>query len=912
MADGIEFQLELKIDQANAKIDQLLNQTSKKAGSAGQTAGQQFGSIFQSVVGTYLGAISFNGLISGIQKAVGSYGELVRSNTALSNVVNSVNTANKANNDILKSGTSTLEQRASALGYTADQLYKTESASKSAGNATAGLKADSDQLEASIKNQERAFEDSNKTLEQSIRTKQADKSNLESQTSAINDQIKALKAQTAEQIKQLRASKGGDVLDSQIRQLEIQKNSFEITRDEAKLVGNGVLQATAQASIDNLSLEISLRQNKLDAINFETDALRNQNDVQISALETQRIGLESQTKIITNEINKIRVELDDKKNAFDINIEPAKRKLEDLKTQISQVGASSGGGGGSVQVLDPKIVAEINKKTKDIQDGKKDKEIDLELLKSLTSGKDFKKSLYNKYAGIISSGTINKGVSNLVQGGLTDEKQITELLDRYINEQAQGKTAGVSSDAAIENLSSSFKTGNSMIGNQSGQAANYSQIDEKGIEEFNKLNGTVYTTRKQMTEADAAQARYLGTMKLTTAASSGLTNALVYQMTEQELANYNLEKGTNLTLEQVPALDLVKYGHVNLDESIKKGIVSNDIYESQNRRLSQNLGESLAPAYYEVLAAITPMIAELGKFVKENPELILQITGLVLGLTSLFTIFSFVTGVVTFLTPIVAFIATTFFGATGTVTLLSGAATILGGVFTALTGPVSLIILAIGLFIAGLIWAYNNVEWFRNGVNAVINFVKDAFLIGFGAIRETFQNNINTVVDIFQGLLKFVGGLGEVIGGLFTNNRDKVRKGFEKMFEGLGDIVKGIFKEIVSNIFTVLNTGIRQFNNLSKNIPNALQISELDVPKFAKGGYFTKPTMGIFGEAGDEAILNMNAIKYLGLNAQKVEALNSGQASSSISDSYNNTTNIQNFGGSGSGNGFFPQTFFGV
>src|SRR5690606_2956486 len=61
--------------------------------------------------------------------------------------------------------------------------------------------------------------------------------------------------------------------------------------------------------------------------------------------------------------------------------------------------------------------------------------------------------------------------------------------------------------------------------------------------------------------------------------------------------------------------------------------------------------------------------------------------------------------------------------------------------------PIGLIVTAIGLLVAGVIWAYNNVEWFRDGVNAAFEGIKTAALwLCDNALKPMFD----VLVDIIQ------------------------------------------------------------------------------------------------------------------------------------------------------------------
>lgn len=94
----------------------------------------------------------------------------------------------------------------------------------------------------------------------------------------------------------------------------------------------------------------------------------------------------------------------------------------------------------------------------------------------------------------------------------------------------------------------------------------------------------------------------------------------------------------------------------------------------------------------------------------------------------------------------------------------------LGKLFGLSGGWFAVAVIAIAALVAGLVWAYNNVEWFRNGVNAFFQGVSDIavevfnFMGGyisniFGGIIQNFQNFFNAGKRIFTGFIDFITGI---------------------------------------------------------------------------------------------------------------------------------------------------------
>ena len=121
--------------------------------------------------------------------------------------------------------------------------------------------------------------------------------------------------------------------------------------------------------------------------------------------------------------------------------------------------------------------------------------------------------------------------------------------------------------------------------------------------------------------------------------------------------------------------------------------------------------------------------------------------------------------------PIILPVAAALAGLVGVVYAISGAmavwraaqaaataATVIwGGVQTAFNAimainPFVLIIIGIGLLVAGIIWAYENVGWFRDGVNAAWAWIQATTTAVFGAVSSFFTSILIAVSSPPPGL----------------------------------------------------------------------------------------------------------------------------------------------------------------
>jgi len=77
--------------------------------------------------------------------------------------------------------------------------------------------------------------------------------------------------------------------------------------------------------------------------------------------------------------------------------------------------------------------------------------------------------------------------------------------------------------------------------------------------------------------------------------------------------------------------------------------------------------------------------------------------------------------------------------------------------------PIGIVVLAVAGLVAGIIWAYKNVKFFHNAVNAVWKFLSSVFAPGLGAVASGLKNVLGGALDWVtskvKGLLGFFGNL---------------------------------------------------------------------------------------------------------------------------------------------------------
>ncbi len=189
----------------------------------------------------------------------------------------------------------------------------------------------------------------------------------------------------------------------------------------------------------------------------------------------------------------------------------------------------------------------------------------------------------------------------------------------------------------------------------------------------------------------------------------------------------------------------------------------------------------------------------------------------------------------------------------------------LGKLFGLSGGWFAIAVIAIAALVAGLVWAYNNVEWFRNGVNAFFQGVSDIavevfnFMAGyisniFGGIIQNFQNFFDAGKRIFTGFIDFITGI-------FTGDWERAWNGVVNIFGGIFDMIVAMAKAPLNTMIGLINAFLGGLNNIKipKWVPGvggkSFSISTL--PYLADGGHVLNG-QAIVGEAGPELLTNKN------------------------------------------------------
>lgn len=313
-------------------------------------------------------------------------------------------------------------------------------------------------------------------------------------------------------------------------------------------------------------------------------------------------------------------------------------------------------------------------------------------------------------------------------------------------------------------------------------------------------------------------------------------------------------------------------------------------FQAAMEDLQVNIGTKLLPALTPLIQGVTLLINAFNMLPGPIQSVVVGVAALgaaigIIGpvLAGIATVFSGISTAVAVVTPIIGAFTASLGG-------ISGVAGILAGIFS---GPAGWIALLTGAGIA--LYA------FKDQIAEVFSSIGPYAAKGFSAINNKF---IDPAKQVFNSFINYVknafSALGDALAAPFV--------GFASMVK---ELVNGIISGVLDGINKVVlavNQVIQLYNNVATkiNLPAIPSIPQVDIPRFAEGGFVTGPTTAIVGEGGqpeyvipaskmDDAMRRYSA-------GTRGEAVVTGAGAPSVSNSSANYTNQQNtYYGSGGG-----------
>ena len=314
------------------------------------------------------------------------------------------------------------------------------------------------------------------------------------------------------------------------------------------------------------------------------------------------------------------------------------------------------------------------------------------------------------------------------------------------------------------------------------------------------------------------------------------------------------------------------------------------ILKAQFRDLQADLGQKLMPMVVEFASHLRGLI----QFVIDNQSWLIPTVAAIGGIVLAMKAWQLATAVWTTVTEI----------ATGVQWLFNAAMT---------ANPIGLIVIGIMAAVAAFILLYKKVDWFREGVDAAVGAVVDAFewvletvedvynwvrsnwplllaiITGpFGlavyaiarhwdTIKQGVQNVITDITGFFQGLPQKISDalqwLADKIKWPFQEGanlaREQIQRILDKIsgirqwvsdaFWDLADVIKAPFESAFRAIKNLWNSTVGGFGFSVPSWIPGVGGKAFSIPRMAAGGIVRRPTIALIGEAGPEAVVPLGS-----------------------------------------------------
>lgn len=296
------------------------------------------------------------------------------------------------------------------------------------------------------------------------------------------------------------------------------------------------------------------------------------------------------------------------------------------------------------------------------------------------------------------------------------------------------------------------------------------------------------------------------------------------------------------------------------------------IMKEQTEQLGIQFGQILIPVLEKLIGIIKPLMDKFQGMSKEQQEMIVKI-GLVVAAVGP------IIGIIGKVISIAGTLSTIIGSLSGAMATAGGVSAVLGSAFTALTGSIGIATLAIsGIVAAGILLVKN---W--DNIKESLNALRENITTKFNSIKENISKaweNIKSKTSNVWGNIKNTisehgGGIKGIIGTYIEGYKEVWGKGFDyinsitggklgEVFEKIKNIANSI-KEKLSDMFDFKIPKIKLPHFLIKGEFSLKppSVPHLDVNWYASGGIFTRPSIIGVGEAGSEAVIPLDKLKYL-------------------------------------------------
>lgn len=242
------------------------------------------------------------------------------------------------------------------------------------------------------------------------------------------------------------------------------------------------------------------------------------------------------------------------------------------------------------------------------------------------------------------------------------------------------------------------------------------------------------------------------------------------------------------------------------------------------------LGESLLP----VMSAVATKAAEVAGFIQQNSTAFTVMAGVIAGVAAAILVaqgasmaYSVVLGIQAAATGAGTAAITANNIALGAYAVWTGivrtATAVWTGVQWALNAalsanPIALVVIAIAALVAGIIWAWNNVAWFRDGIIAAWEWIKSVSVTVWTAVSQFFVTVWNNIVTwVMEKINLFVQA--NIIAWNFI--KTTISNVWNAIVSWVVAKVTGFITGIINAWNTIKNTTVAVYNLIKAAIMNA-------------------------------------------------------------------------------------------
>lgn len=251
--------------------------------------------------------------------------------------------------------------------------------------------------------------------------------------------------------------------------------------------------------------------------------------------------------------------------------------------------------------------------------------------------------------------------------------------------------------------------------------------------------------------------------------------------------------------------------------------------------------------------AISLILVPIGLVIGAIAQIITAIGGLITFLAGAGSIGAVIAGWAGAVGPAVAMITSALGGI-----LTWVGTTLIPGLLAFFSGPVGWTVLAVAAVVAMAIA-------FREPIMQFFEWLGGAITGGFDAIWEAGEPIRKFWVDVWNSVsssfdtyvVKPLRSAWNSIIEFFSDTAENISGFIKKPFDALVGFIKSAINSMLQNVAnsinavgSLINKLIDGYNSIP-NVPDIPRVPQVNVPRFAEGGYITGPTLAMVGEGGE-------------------------------------------------------------